>query len=152
MSSSSSIFSDFLYPGSYLYHVANARWDDGNSFGLTLGLVEEPQSFKVFFAKHNLSSFKFSTKVWERIMLVNTPILDGYWQVYLSQNKNYLSCKNWFSFNKPHILELYVYDLQQSHHPPASIIPYIYVSIRAKATLPLLNRHEQSSQQSQLPS
>ncbi|MFS2574148.1 hypothetical protein AAH134_27360, partial [Bacteroides thetaiotaomicron] len=25
-----------------------------------------------------LSSFKFSTKVWERNMLVNTPILDGY--------------------------------------------------------------------------
>lgn len=46
--------------------------------GLTLGFVEEPQSFKIFFAKHNLSSFKFSTKVWERNMLVNTPILDGY--------------------------------------------------------------------------
>ena len=26
----------------------------------------------------HLSSFKFSTKVWERNMLVNTPILDGY--------------------------------------------------------------------------
>lgn len=46
--------------------------------GLTLGLVEEPQSFKIFFAKHNLSSFKFSTKVWERDMLVNTPILEAY--------------------------------------------------------------------------
>ncbi|WP_304251926.1 hypothetical protein, partial [Phocaeicola plebeius] len=46
--------------------------------GLTLGFVEEPQSFKIFFAKHNLSSFKFSTKVWERNMIVNTPILDGY--------------------------------------------------------------------------
>ena len=34
------------------------------------------ESFKIFFAKHNLSSFKFSTKVWERAMLVNTPILD----------------------------------------------------------------------------
>ena len=41
-------------------------------------LVEEPQSFKIFFAKHNLSSFKFSTKVWERTMLVNTPILEAY--------------------------------------------------------------------------
>ncbi|WP_329772431.1 hypothetical protein, partial [Bacteroides fragilis] len=40
--------------------------------------VEEPQSFKIFFAKHNLSSFKFSTKVWERNMLVNTPILEAY--------------------------------------------------------------------------
>ena len=37
-----------------------------------------PQSFKIFFAKHNLSSFKFSTKVWERTMLVNTPILEAY--------------------------------------------------------------------------
>ena len=58
--------------------VANAESVDGNSLGLTLGFVEEPQSFKIFFAKHNLSSFKFSTKVWERNMLVNTPILDGY--------------------------------------------------------------------------
>ena len=49
-----------------------------NSFGFALGLVEEPQSFKVFFAKHNLSSFKFSTKVWEKAMLVNTPILEAY--------------------------------------------------------------------------
>ncbi|WP_418795765.1 hypothetical protein, partial [Phocaeicola plebeius] len=45
---------------------------------LTLGFVEEPQSFKVFFAKHNLSSFKFSTKVRERAILVNTPILEVY--------------------------------------------------------------------------
>ncbi|WP_219915875.1 hypothetical protein, partial [Phocaeicola faecicola] len=50
------------------------------------GLVEEPQSFKIFFAKHNLSSFKFSTKVWERNMLVNTPILEAYsWQKRLFQ-------------------------------------------------------------------
>ena len=28
--------------------------------------------------QHNLSSFKFSTKVWERTMLVNTPILEAY--------------------------------------------------------------------------
>ena len=42
------------------------------------GFVEEPQSFKIFFAKHNLSSFKFSTKVCERDMLVNTPILEAY--------------------------------------------------------------------------
>ena len=27
----------------------------------------------IFFAKHNLLSFKFSMKVWERAMLVNTP-------------------------------------------------------------------------------
>ncbi|MBV3868690.1 hypothetical protein, partial [Phocaeicola coprocola] len=33
---------------------------------------------KIFFAKHNLSSFKFSTKVCERDMLVNTPILEAY--------------------------------------------------------------------------
>ena len=58
--------------------VTNAERVDGNSIGLTLGFVEEPQSFKIFFAKHNLSSFKFSTKVCERDMLVNTPILDGY--------------------------------------------------------------------------
>ena len=58
--------------------VANAERVDGNSIGLTLGFVEKPQSFKIFFAKHNLSSFKFSTKVCERDMLVNTPILDGY--------------------------------------------------------------------------
>ena len=58
--------------------VANAERVDGNSIGLTLGFVEEPQSFKIFFAKHNLSSFKFSTKVWERTMLVNTPILEAY--------------------------------------------------------------------------
>ena len=38
--------------------------------------------FQNLFAKHNLSSFKFSTKVWERNMIVNTPILDGY------ENKN----------------------------------------------------------------
>lgn len=31
--------------------VANAERVDGNSFGFALGLVEEPQSFKVFFAK-----------------------------------------------------------------------------------------------------
>ena len=58
--------------------VANAERVDGNSIGFALGLVEEPQSFKIFFAKHNLSSFKFSTKVWERDMLVNTPILEAY--------------------------------------------------------------------------
>ena len=58
--------------------VANAERVDGNSIGLTLGFVEEPQSFKIFFAKHNLSSFKFSTKVCERDMLVNTPILEAY--------------------------------------------------------------------------
>ena len=50
--------------------VANAERVDGNSIGLTLGFVEEPQSF--------LSSFKFSTKVCERDMLVNTPILEAY--------------------------------------------------------------------------
>ncbi|WP_204405225.1 hypothetical protein, partial [Bacteroides caecigallinarum] len=37
------------------------------------------QPFKIFFAKHNLSSFKFSTKVWEREILVNTPILEAYY-------------------------------------------------------------------------
>lgn len=58
--------------------VANAERVDGNSIGLTLGFVEEPQSFKIFFAKHNLSSFKFSTKVKERDILVNTPILEAY--------------------------------------------------------------------------
>ena len=58
--------------------VANAERVDGNPIGLTLGFVEEPQSFKIFFAKHNLSSFKFSTKVCERDMLVNTPILEAY--------------------------------------------------------------------------
>ena len=58
--------------------VTNAERVDGNSIGLTLGFVEEPQSFKIFFAKHNLSSFKFSTKVCERDMLVNTPILEAY--------------------------------------------------------------------------
>ena len=58
--------------------VANTERVDGNSFGFALGLVEEPQSFKIFFAKHNLSNFKFSTKVWERAMLINTPILDAY--------------------------------------------------------------------------
>ena len=58
--------------------VANAERVDGNSIGLTLGFVEEPQSLKIFFAKHNLSSFKFSTKVCERDMLVNTPILEAY--------------------------------------------------------------------------
>ena len=39
--------------------------------------------FKIFFAKHNLSSFKFSTKVCERDMLVNTPILEAY--IYLKE-------------------------------------------------------------------
>ena len=58
--------------------VANAERVDGNSIGLTLGFVEEPQSFKIFFAKHNLSSFKFSTKVCERDMLGKTPILEAY--------------------------------------------------------------------------
>ena len=62
--------------------VANAERVDGNSIGLTLGFVEEPQSFKIFFAKHNLSSFKFSTKVCERDMLVNTPILEAYAREY----------------------------------------------------------------------
>lgn len=62
--------------------VANAERVDGNSIGLTLGFVEEPQSFKIFFAKHNLSSFKFSTKVCERDMLVNTPILEAYKSSY----------------------------------------------------------------------
>ena len=51
---------------------------------LPLSLVEEPQSFKVFFAKHDLSSFKFSTKVWERTMLVNTPILEAYLVFYVN--------------------------------------------------------------------
>ena len=37
--------------------VANAERVDGNSIGLTLGFVEEPQSFKIFFAKHK--SFEF---------------------------------------------------------------------------------------------
>ena len=62
--------------------VANAERVDGNSIGLTLGFVEEPQSFKIFFAKHNLSSFKFSTKVCERDMLVNTPILEAYKSIF----------------------------------------------------------------------
>ena len=62
--------------------VANAERVDGNSFGFAFGLVEEPQSFKIFFAKHNLSSFKFSTKVWERAMLVNTPILEVYQNLF----------------------------------------------------------------------
>ena len=66
--------------------VANAERVDGNSIGFALGLVEEPQSFKIFFAKHNLSSFKFSTKVWERNMLVNTPILDGYKSFTIQEN------------------------------------------------------------------
>ena len=66
--------------------VANAERVDGNSIGFALGLVEEPQSFKIFFAKHNLSSFKFSTKVWERNMLVNTPILDGYESFTIQEN------------------------------------------------------------------
>ena len=39
--------------------VANAERVDGNSFGFAFGLVEEPQSFKIFFAKHNLS-WKFT--------------------------------------------------------------------------------------------
>ena len=56
--------------------VTNAERVDGNSFGFALSLVEEPQSFKVFFAKHNLSSFKFSTEYGERTLLVNTPILN----------------------------------------------------------------------------
>ena len=64
--------------------VANTERVDGNSIGLTLGFVEEPQSFKIFFAKHNLSSFKFSTKVCERDMLVNTPILEAYLYSYKS--------------------------------------------------------------------
>ena len=63
--------------------VANAERVDGNSIGLTLGFVEEPQSFKIFFAKQNLSSFKFSTKVCERDMLVNTPILEAYIILFL---------------------------------------------------------------------
>ena len=54
--------------------VVKAERVDGNSFGFALGLVEEPQPFKIFFAKHNLSNFKFSTKVWKRAILVNTPI------------------------------------------------------------------------------
>lgn len=62
--------------------VANAERVDGNSIGLTLGFVEKSQSFKIFFAKHNLSSFKFSTKVCERDMLVNTPILEAYMLSY----------------------------------------------------------------------
>lgn len=56
--------------------VANAKRVDGNSF--EFGLVEESQSFKIFFAKHTLSNFKFSTKAWEKAMLVNTPILEAY--------------------------------------------------------------------------
>ena len=45
---------------------------------------------QIFFAKHNLSSFKFSTKVCERDMLVNTPILEAYRKypiISLSPNK-----------------------------------------------------------------
>lgn len=79
--------------------VANAERVDGNSIGLTLGFVEEPQSFKIFFAKHNLSSFKFSTKVCERDMLVNTPILEAY--VFFSGSKIWLgnSLKRWAFVN-----------------------------------------------------
>ncbi len=44
----------------------------------SLGLVYESQHFKIFFAKHNLSSFKFSAKVKGRGMLVNTPFLSDY--------------------------------------------------------------------------
>ena len=58
--------------------VVNAERVDENSFGFALGLIEEPQYFKVFFAKQNLSNCKFSMKVKERAMLVNTPILDAY--------------------------------------------------------------------------
>lgn len=63
-----------------LYRGAKTEWVDGNSFGFAFNLVEESQSFIVFCAKHNLLSFKFSTKVWERAMLVNTPIFDAYKQ------------------------------------------------------------------------
>lgn len=70
--------------------VANAERVDGNSIGLTLGFVEESQSFKIFFAKHNLSSFKFSTKGCERDMLVNTPILEA----YQSANEIFLKIKD----------------------------------------------------------
>ncbi|WP_410859777.1 hypothetical protein [Phocaeicola plebeius] len=73
--------------------VANAERVDGNSIGLTLGFVEEPQSFKIFFAKHNLSSFKFSTKVCERDMLVNTPILEAYIHLRLFAN----AWNQWFA-------------------------------------------------------
>ena len=48
--------------------VANAERVDGNSIGLTLGFV---------------ASFKFSTKVCERDMLVNTPILEAYYKEYI---------------------------------------------------------------------
>lgn len=62
--------------------IANAERVDRNYLGFAFGLVEESQSFKVFFAKHNLSSFKFSAKVRERAMLINTPILDAYSLTY----------------------------------------------------------------------
>ena len=45
-------------------------------------LVNTP-ILEAYFAKHNLSSFKFSTKVWERTMLVNTPILEAYLKWYV---------------------------------------------------------------------
>ena len=76
--------------------VANAERVDGNSFGFAFGLVEEPQSFKIFFAKHNLSSFKFSTKVWERAMLVNTPILEVYQYRILNLNITVFYCYVYF--------------------------------------------------------
>lgn len=42
----------------------------GNLFLEVIPIVKN--SFKIFFTKHNLLSFKFSTKVWEKGMLVNT--------------------------------------------------------------------------------
>ena len=46
-----------------------------SSLYFSLGIVA---FVRILFAKHNLSSFKFSTEYGERTMLVNTPILDGY--------------------------------------------------------------------------
>ena len=46
--------------------VTNAERVDGNSIGLTLGFVEETQSFKIFSLNIIFQVFKFSTKVWEK--------------------------------------------------------------------------------------
>lgn len=49
-----------------------------NSFGFILDRVEGSLSFLNFFVKHKLSSFKFSAKIQEEEILINTPILDVY--------------------------------------------------------------------------
>ena len=46
-----------------------------SSLYFSLGIVA---FVRILFAKHNLSSFKFSTEYGERTMLVNTPILEVY--------------------------------------------------------------------------